>query len=146
MVLKYKNNSINKFSSCKFTSPGEHYLSKSTFSTIMPNTRRHSYDLNFKLKIVAEAEAVNNNREIAREYRISESMVRKWRNQQDILFSGELKMTAKRASMGHYRPKDPELDQLLADWFSDQRSQGKQMPILVIPFPCTGESLVHCSY
>ena len=100
MVLKYKNNSINKFSSRKFTSPGEHYLSKSTFSTIMPNTCHHSYDLNFKLKIVAEAEAeaeaeaVNNNREIAREYGISESMVRKWRNQQDILFSGKLKMTA----------------------------------------------------
>ena len=68
MVLKYKNNSINKISSRKFTSPGEHYLAKSTFSTIMPNTRRHSYNLNFKLKIVVEAEAVNNNREIAREY------------------------------------------------------------------------------
>ena len=53
MVLKYKNNSINKISSRKFTSPGEHYLAKSTFSTIMPNTRRHSYNLNFKLKIVA---------------------------------------------------------------------------------------------
>ena len=26
----------------------------------MPSTRRHSYDLNFKLKIAAEAEAVNN--------------------------------------------------------------------------------------
>ena len=38
----------------------------------MPSTCRHSYDLNFKLKIVAEAEAVNNNREIAREYGISE--------------------------------------------------------------------------
>ena len=37
----------------------------------MPNTRRHSYDLNFKLKIVAEAEAVNNNLEIVREYGIS---------------------------------------------------------------------------
>ena len=44
----------------------------------MPSTRRHSYDLNFKLKIVAEAEAVNNNREIACEYGIFESMVRKW--------------------------------------------------------------------
>ena len=90
----------------------------------MPSTRRHSYDLNFKLKIVAEAEAVENNREIAHEYGISESMVRKWRNQQHVLFSGELKMTAKRASMGRYRPKDPEVDQQLADWFSDQRSQG----------------------
>ena len=48
----------------------------------------HSYDLNFKLKIVAEAEAVNNNREIPREHGISELMARKWRNQQDVLFSG----------------------------------------------------------
>ena len=92
---------------------------------IIPGTRRHSYDLNFKLTIVAEAEAVNNNREIAREYGISESMVRKWRNQQLVLFTGELKMTAKRASMGRHWPKDPELDQHLANWFSDQRSQGK---------------------
>ena len=38
----------------------------------MPSTRRHSYDLNFKLKIVVEAEAVNNNHEIAREYGISQ--------------------------------------------------------------------------
>ena len=110
MVLKYKNNSINKISSCKFTSPGEHYFAKSTFTTIMPNTRRYSYDLIFKLEI--EAEAVNNNRVIAREYGIFESIDRKWHNQQDILFSGKLKMTAKRASMGRYRPNDPELDQL----------------------------------
>ena len=52
----------------------------------MPSTRRHSYDLNFKLKIVAEAEAVSNNHEIAREYGISESMVRKWRHRQYVLF------------------------------------------------------------
>ena len=102
-------------------------------------TRRHSYDLNFKLKIVAvaeaEAEAVNNNREITREYGISESMVRKWRNQQHVLFTGELKMTAKRASMGRYRPKDPELDQQLADWFSDQRSQGKNCSFYIYVSP-----------
>ena len=90
----------------------------------MPSTRRHSYDLNFKLKIVVEAEAVNNNREIAREYGISVSMVRKWRNQQHVLFTGELKMTVKRASMGRCKSKDPNLDQSLAGWFSDQRRQG----------------------
>ena len=44
-------------------------------------------------------------------------------------FSGELRMTAKRASMGCYRPKDPELDQQLADWFSDQWTQGKHLAI-----------------
>ena len=59
MVLKYKNNSVNKISSCKFTSRGEYYLAKSTFSTIMPNTRCHSYDLNFQLKIVAVLDADN---------------------------------------------------------------------------------------
>ena len=91
----------------------------------MPSSRRHSYDFNFKLKIVAEAEAVNNNCEIACEYGISESMVRKWRNQQHSLFSSELQMTAKRASMGRFRPKYAEMDQQLADWFSNQRSQGK---------------------
>ena len=88
MVLKHKNNSINIIGSRKFTSPCEHYLPNSTFSSIISNTCRHSHDLNFKLKIVAEAEAVNNNREIAREYGISESMARKWRSQQDVLFSG----------------------------------------------------------
>ena len=30
----------------------------------MPSTRRHSYDLNFKLKIVAEVEAMNNNHQL----------------------------------------------------------------------------------
>jgi len=34
-------------------------------------------------------------------------------------------MTAKGALMGRYQPKHPEVDQQLADWFSDQRSQGK---------------------
>ena len=54
-------------------------MSVSFQEKIMPSTRRHSYDLNFKLKIVVEAEAVNNNRVIARDYGISVSMVLKWR-------------------------------------------------------------------
>ena len=91
----------------------------------MPSTHHHSYDLNFKLKVIAEGEAVNNNREIAHEYGISESVVRKWRNQQHVLFSGELRMTAKHASVGRYRLIDPELEQQLANWFSNQRTQGK---------------------
>ena len=36
----------------------------------MPKARRTSYNLAFKLKIVAEAKAVENNSEIAREYSI----------------------------------------------------------------------------
>ena len=89
-----------------------------------PFFNKRQNDLNFKLKIVAEGEAVKNKREIAREYGIFKLMVHKWENQQHMLFNGKLKMTAKHASMGWYKPKYPELDQRLADWFSDQRSQG----------------------
>ncbi|RMX57900.1 hypothetical protein pdam_00006728 [Pocillopora damicornis] len=40
-------------------------------------------------------------------------------------------MTVKCASMGHYRPKDPKLDQQFkAHWFSNQRSQGLSVHIL----------------
>ena len=67
---------------------------------IMPSTRHHFYDLNFKLKIVAEVEAVKNNCEIAHEYGILESIIHKWRNQQQVLVTGKLKMTVKCASMG----------------------------------------------
>ena len=91
----------------------------------MPKARRSTYNLAFKLKIVAEAEAVENNSEIAREYRISESMVRRWRKDEANLFNGELKMSAKRKTMGCFTPKYPELDQTLLEWFSEQRSQGK---------------------
>ena len=42
----------------------------------MPKARRSSYNMAFKLKAVAEAEAVENNSEIAREYGLNESMVR----------------------------------------------------------------------
>ena len=51
----------------------------------MPKPRCTSYNLTFKLKIVTEAEAVENNSEIAREYGISESMVRcRWKDQANL--------------------------------------------------------------
>ena len=66
----------------------------------MPKARRTSYNLALKLKIVTEAEAVENNSEIAREYGISEFMVRRWRKDQANLFNGEIKLSAKRKTMG----------------------------------------------
>ena len=57
----------------------------------MPKARCTSYNLALiKLTIVAEAEAVENNSEIAREYGISESMVRRWRKDQANLYNGRL--------------------------------------------------------
>ena len=75
----------------------------------MPKTRRTSYNLAFKLKIVAEADqAVENNSEIARQYGISESMVRRWRKDQANLFNSEIKLSAKRQMMGcFYRAEKP---------------------------------------
>ncbi|RMX45642.1 hypothetical protein pdam_00023104 [Pocillopora damicornis] len=49
-------------------------------------------------------------------------MVRRWRKDQANLFNGELKMSAKRKTMGCFSPKYPELDQTLLDWFSEKRS------------------------
>ena len=94
----------------------------------MPKARRSAYNLAFKLKIVAKAEAVGNNSEIAKEYGISESMVRRLRKDQANLFNGELKFSAKRKTMGCFTPKYPELDQRLLEWFTEQRSQGKILP------------------
>ena len=41
----------------------------------MPKARRSSYSMAFKIKVIAEAEAVENNSEIAREYGLSESLI-----------------------------------------------------------------------
>ena len=92
---------------------------------IMPKARSSLYNMAFKFKVVAEAEAVENNSEIAREYGLSESMVRRWRKDQAKLFNGELKMSAKRTTMGRFTPKFPELDQQILEWFTEQREQGE---------------------
>ena len=91
----------------------------------MPKARRTSYNLAIKLKVVAEAEAVENNSEIAREYGISQSMVCRWRKDQAILFNREIKFSAKRKTMGCFTPKYLELDQRILEWFTEKRSQGK---------------------
>ena len=91
----------------------------------MPKVHRTLYNLAFKLKVVAEAEAVENNSEIARAYGISESMVRRWRKDQANLFNGKLKMSVKHKTMGRYSPKYPQVDENVLEWFTEQRSQGK---------------------
>ena len=40
------------------------------------------------------------------------------------ILSGELKMSAKRATMGRFTLKYPKLDQQVMEWFSQQREQG----------------------
>ena len=58
----------------------------------MPEARRFSYTIAFRIKVIAEAEAVENSSEMA-------------------ILSGKLKMSAKRAKIGRFTPKCPELDE-----------------------------------
>lgn len=44
------------------------------FFIIMPKAHCSSYSMAFKIKVIAEAEAVENNMEIAREYGLSDSL------------------------------------------------------------------------
>ena len=87
----------------------------------MPKARRSSYTMAFRIKVIAEAEAVENSSEIARDYGLSESMVRRWRRDQATILSGKLKMSAKRAKMGRFAPKCSVLDEQVMEWFSQQR-------------------------
>ena len=50
-------------------------------------------------------------------------MVRRWRRDQATILSGKLKMSARRAKMGRFTPKCPELDEQAMEWFSRQRDQ-----------------------
>ena len=87
----------------------------------MPKARRSSYTMAFRIKVIAEAEAVENSSEIARDYGLSESMARRWRRDQATILSGKLKMSAKRAKMGRLAPKCSELDEQAMEWFSQHR-------------------------
>ena len=51
-------------------------------------------------------------------------MVRRWRKDQANLFNDEIKLSAKRKTMGCFTSKYPELDQRILEWFREQRSQG----------------------
>jgi len=42
----------------------------------------------FKMKVIAEAEAVENNSQVAREYGLSKSMVGRWRRDEATILSG----------------------------------------------------------
>ena len=87
----------------------------------MPKARRSSYTMAFRIKVIAEAEAVKNSLEIARYYGLSESMARRWRRDQATILSGKLKMSAKRAKMGRFALKCSELNEQAIEWFSKQR-------------------------
>ena len=60
-----------------------------------------------KINVIVEAEAVENNSEIAWDYGLSESMVQSWRRDQATILSGKLKMSEIRAKIGSLLPSIP---------------------------------------
>lgn len=91
---------------------------------IMPKAHCSSYNKAFKLKVVAEAEAVETNSDITCEYELNEAMVHRWQKDQAKLFNSEL-MSVKCTTMGRFTPKFPELDKQILEWFTEQREQGE---------------------
>uniref|UniRef100_A0A674N516 HTH CENPB-type domain-containing protein n=1 Tax=Takifugu rubripes TaxID=31033 RepID=A0A674N516_TAKRU len=86
----------------------------------MENTRRNAYDAAFKLKAI-ELDDKEGNRAAARKLNINESMVRRWKRQREEL---EQCKKTKKAFRGN-KSRWPELENILEDWVSTQRADGR---------------------
>ena len=93
----------------------------------MAPAKRHAYEAQFKLKAISYA-AVHGNREDAREFKINESIVRKWRKQQNEL--RQVKKT--KLSFCGNKAKWPQLEDQLEQWVIEQRTAGRSVSTVTI--------------
>uniref|UniRef100_A0A3Q3DKQ0 M-phase phosphoprotein 8 n=1 Tax=Hippocampus comes TaxID=109280 RepID=A0A3Q3DKQ0_HIPCM len=93
----------------------------------MENTRRKAYDAAFKLEAITLA-VKEGNRAAARNLGIDESMVRKWRLQQEELSQCEKTTKAFRGNHSRW----PELENFLEDWVHSQRAGGRSVSTVQI--------------
>lgn len=82
--------------------------------------KRRSYEAAFKLRVVAHAEAINNNRAAERHFGVPEKSVREWRKEKKVL---EQMPKAKKTLRGG-KPSNPALEKVLADWIIKCRQNG----------------------
>ena len=94
--------------------------------------KRHAYDAEFKLKAISHA-VEHGNRAAAREFNINESMVRKWRKQQDDL--RQVKKT-KQSFQGN-KARWPQLEDKLEQWVVEQRAASRSVSIVTIRIKAT---------
>ena len=83
----------------------------------MAPLKRHAYDAEFKLKAISHA-VEHGNRAAAREFNINESMIRKWRKQEEDL--RQVKKTKK--SLRGHKAKWPQLEDQLEQLDVEQRA------------------------
>uniref|UniRef100_A0A3B3BHW9 HTH CENPB-type domain-containing protein n=1 Tax=Oryzias melastigma TaxID=30732 RepID=A0A3B3BHW9_ORYME len=95
--------------------------------TTLKMAKRHAYEAQFKLKAISYAEE-HGNRAAAREYKINESMVRKWRK-----LENELRQAKKtQLSFRGHKAKLPELEERLERWIIEQRASGRSVSTVTI--------------
>lgn len=81
--------------------------------------KRMSYEASFKLKVIKYAET-EGNRAAAREFSLSESTIRGWIKNKEVISEVP---RSKRACRGR-QAKYPELEEELVEWITNQRSSG----------------------
>lgn len=84
-----------------------------------PVRRRRAYQACFKLMAISHA-VVHGNRATAREFNVAETMVRRWRKQEDDLRQAK----ATRQSFRGNKAKWPELEDKLGQWVNEHTAAG----------------------
>ncbi|XP_013880698.1 uncharacterized protein LOC106529748 [Austrofundulus limnaeus] len=98
----------------------------------MAPIKRHAYNAEFKLKAISHA-VEHGNRAAAREFNINESMVRKWRKQEDEL--RQVKKT-KQSFRGN-KARWPQLEDKLKQWVVEQRAASRSVSTITIRLKAT---------
>lgn len=86
----------------------------------MAPVKRHAYEAQFKLQAISYA-VVNGNRAAAKEFTFNESMVWKWRKQENEL--SQVKKT--KQSFRRNKARWPQLEDQLEPWIIEQRTAGE---------------------
>lgn len=94
----------------------------------MAPAKRHAYEAQFKLQALNYA-VLNGSRAAARKFKINESMVRKWRKQENELRQVK---KAKQSFRGN-KARWQELEDQLEQWVLEQRTAGRSVSTVSIP-------------
>ena len=106
-------------------------ICSSTVFRIAP-VKRHAYEAAFKLKTIRHA-VKHGNRAAAREFNVNESMVRKWRKQEDALC--QVKKT--KLSFRGLKARWPQLEDKIEQWVIEQRTAGRSVSTVSIRLKAT---------
>uniref|UniRef100_A0A8C5WM40 HTH CENPB-type domain-containing protein n=1 Tax=Leptobrachium leishanense TaxID=445787 RepID=A0A8C5WM40_9ANUR len=96
------------------------------------NSNRHAYEADFKLNAISHA-VQHGNRAAAREFNINESMVRKWRKQEDALH--QVKKT--KLSFRGNKARWPQLEDKIEQCVIEQRTAGRSVSTVSIRLKAT---------